>query len=50
MSKVCTVCKIEKGLEYFPKDKRVKKDGRESRCKQCRNAYQHEWGKTNKIE
>lgn len=46
--KTCSKCGIEKPLDMFPKDKRVKRDGREARCKKCRNSYTTEWGKTNK--
>lgn len=37
ITKICTKCKCEKSLEYFPKDKRAK-DGRASDCKICRVA------------
>lgn len=34
----------------FPNDKRVKKDGKEARCKACRGLYHSEWMKTNEND
>lgn len=34
-TRLCVSCKIDKPLEYFYEDKRVKKDGRRSRCREC---------------
>lgn len=39
--KICKKCKIEKELEQFHKDTRIK-DGREGSCKDCKKKYQQE--------
>ncbi|RLD64468.1 MAG: hypothetical protein DRJ01_00580 [Bacteroidetes bacterium] len=38
MLKLCSVCKKEKNIEDFPKEKRLK-SGYSSRCKECRDIY-----------
>lgn len=34
-TRLCRSCKVDKPLEDFYEDSRVKKDGRRSRCKEC---------------
>ena len=34
-TRLCRQCKIDKPIEEFYEDRRVKKDGRRSRCIQC---------------
>lgn len=49
MTKVCSVCKIEKPLEEFSKDKR-KKSGRGSWCKLCTNIHHKKYRSEHKEE
>ena len=34
-TRLCRACKVDKPLEDFYEDSRVKKDGRRSRCREC---------------
>lgn len=40
--KACSVCKMFKSLDEFPRDNRAK-DGRASNCKQCQSAKRKAW-------
>lgn len=46
--KICYTCKLEKSLTEFAKKKR-NKDGFQSECKQCRQAYQQKWYQNNIV-
>lgn len=41
--KICTQCDIEKPLSDFHKQAKNTKDGRESKCKSCRNEKKRLW-------
>ncbi len=43
MVRMCTTCGQEKSLDAFAKASKVKRDGRNSRCRGCRKIYQHEY-------
>jgi len=49
-SKICTKCKIEKPLDQYFNDKRVKKDGKQARCKTCTMAKNQEYRQEHKEE
>lgn len=44
--KKCSVCKLEKSLDAFPKEKK-KKDGLSSRCKNCNSLVAREYYRKN---
>lgn len=45
-TRVCTLCEIEKPLEDFGVSKKVKRDGRTSRCKECERKRNRERSQT----
>lgn len=48
MKKKCTKCGVEKELDEFYNDKRVKKDGKQSACKTCINSQKQIYRSANK--
>lgn len=46
-SKVCTLCKLEKSLEEFPRQSNKAKDGRACWCKPCHAAKSKSWRERN---
>jgi len=42
MKKTCTICHIEKPLEYFSKS-RLGRYGKDSRCKDCKRIAKKAW-------
>lgn len=47
-TKICKKCGVEKPLDEFSKDKKNKKDGRTSWCKECTKEYRKQYNKQNK--
>jgi len=47
--KTCTRCGIEKPLAEFAKHKYAKIDGHLNQCSVCRNKYQSDYGKKNRV-
>ena len=47
MTKICSLCKIEKPLEEFHNSSKSK-DGKKSSCKSCRNEDSRKWNSKNK--
>ena len=47
MSKLCTLCNINKQLDDFGKHKQMK-DGHLNQCRMCKNDYLRKYGQNNK--
>jgi len=45
--KKCSCCKKTKDITEFHRDKRNKRDGRQSNCKECNNSYGKKWRDAN---